>query len=233
QEASPSPLEVSRRALPGAVRVVDPDHQIAAEGEARRRVIGVVSGVVRCFRMTLDGRRHVSRFVYPGGLIGLGALSAFRSSAEAVTTSAIVEFGAGALEACAGANREVAAAIVRAMTSELTARDRVQFRLGSLWADERVADFLLQLADISRAGAGQTIALRMSRTDIADHLGVTIETVSRALRRFQREGVIRLDGPHRFSIVARRVLGALAAGDDAAVGRSCGAARPACLEGAK
>lgn len=213
QGPATGPLAVLKRAVPGVVRVIGPDRHIAMEGEDRDTIIGVLSGLLRCYRMTVDGRRHVARFVRPGGLIGLGALAAFRSTVEAVTTSAIVEFRVHALDVAAGDNASIRQATMQAMTAELLTRDRVQFRLGRLWADERVADFVLELAGIMGAGGKRTITLQMSRADIADHLGVTIETVSRALSRFQSEGFIRLDNPHHFSILNHAALQALAMGD--------------------
>lgn len=208
-----APLSVLRKSVKGTVRVVAPNQQIAVRGDGRNGVIGVLSGLLRCFRMTSDGRRHVARFVKPGGLIGLSAAPAFRNSIEAVTIGSIVEFRASAVEAACGADADVRRAVMDAMTAELLARDRIQFRLGGLWADERVADFLLELVEDAPDGA-LSARLQMSRADIADYLGVTIETVSRALSRFQREGLIRLEDPHRFEILRLDRLLSLAMRED-------------------
>ncbi|HET9230920.1 MAG TPA: helix-turn-helix domain-containing protein [Vitreimonas sp.] len=207
------PLSVLRKAARGAVRVVQPDQHIALRGEGRDTIVGVVTGLLRCFRMTSDGRRHVARFVRPGGLMGLGALVAFRSSVEAVTVSSIVEFRASAVEAACVEDPATRQAIMQAMTAELVARDRLQFRLGRLWADERVADFLLELVEEKPEDGALSARLQMSRADVADYLGVTIETVSRALSRFQREGLIRLHDAHHFTIVRADALSALAMRD--------------------
>lgn len=207
------PLAVLRHVLPGTLHSLAPDQHITLEGSERRSVIGLISGTLRCFRMTPDGRRHITRFVDPGGLIGLGKLSAFRTSTESVTTSIIVSFKASAIEAVIAANTQIRDAVLTSLTNELIARDRIQFRLGRLWSDERVADFLLERASLARSSADPTTSLQMSRADIADHLGVTIETVSRALSRFQREGVVRMTDAHHFTIVRLGALRALAEGD--------------------
>jgi CRP-like cAMP-binding protein len=207
------PLAVLRHILPGALHSLAPDQHITLEGSERRSVIGLISGTLRCFRMTPDGRRHITRFVDPGGLIGLGKLSAFRTSTESVTMSTIVSFKASAVEAIVAVNTHVRDAVLTSLTNELIARDRIQFRLGRLWSDERVADFLLERAGLAQSPAGQSVSLQMSRADIADHLGVTIETVSRALSRFQREGVVRMADAHHFTILRFGALRALAEGD--------------------
>ena len=122
---------------------------------------------------------------------------------------------AGRIKAIRDAGNELVVVVsARAgVTNELIARDRIQFRLGRLWSDERVADFLLERASLARSSADRTTSLQMSRADIADHLGVTIETVSRALSRFQREGVVRMTDAHHFTIVRLGALRALAEGD--------------------
>lgn len=206
------PLTVLRGVLTGVTRRLDPDQHVTTEGATRDSVFGVVSGLVRCFRMTPDGRRHITRFVRAGGVIGLGAISAHTSSAEAVVASTIVEFRARALDTCAEDNPLVRRAILLAMTAEMTARERIQFRLGRLWADERVADFLLELSDAGGADHASS-SISMSRADIADHLGVTIETVSRALHRFQKLGLVRLASARLFTILRARALRGFAAGD--------------------
>ncbi len=208
-----TPLDVLRHALPGPQRHIDPDEHVTIEGARRDTVIGVVCGLLRCFRVTPDGRRHITKFAKAGDLIGLGALQTYRASSEAVAASAIVTFSARALDAAVEDNARVREAILEAMTAEMTARDRIQFRLGRLWADERVADFLIELSTEPDGTSRASSSIAMSRADMADHLGITIETVSRALHRFQRQGLVRLDGAHRFSILRGRALRGFAAGD--------------------
>jgi CRP/FNR family nitrogen fixation transcriptional regulator len=206
------PLAVLRRSLSGVIRSLEADQHVTTEGAERDSVFGVISGLVRCFRMTPDGRRHITRFVGAGGLIGLGVLSEHPSSAEAVIGSTIVEFRARVLDIKADSDPLVRQAILRSMTAEMTARERIQFRLGRLWADERVADFLLELSDAGGADRASS-SISMSRADIADHLGVTIETVSRALHRFQRLGLVRLASARLFTILRGHALRGFAAGD--------------------
>jgi CRP-like cAMP-binding protein len=208
-----TPLDVLRRFLPGPTRDIKPDEHVTIEGAHRDLVVGVVSGLLRCFRVTPDGRRHITRFARAGDLIGLGALKTYRGSTEAVAASTIVTFRVRALDGATEEHPRVREAILKAMTMEMTARDRIQFRLGRLWADERVADFLLELSATPDGTSRASSTIAMSRADMADHLGVTIETVSRALHRFQRRGLVRLDSAHRFTILRGRALRGFAAGD--------------------
>lgn len=208
-----APLDVLRRVLPGPVRDIDPDQHVTLESARRDAVIGVVSGLLRCFRVTPDGRRHITRFAKAGDVIGLGSLKTYRGSSEAVAASAIVAIPARALDAAVETDPEVRQAVLKAMTAEMTARDRIQFRLARLWSDERVADFLVELSTLPDGTSRASSTIAMSRADMADHLGVTIETVSRALHSFQRRGLVRLDGAHRFTILRGRALRGFASGD--------------------
>jgi CRP-like cAMP-binding protein len=208
-----TPLGVLLRVLPRPTRQVDTDQHVTIEGARRNVVVGVVSGLLRCFRVTPDGRRHITKFAKAGDLVGLGVHKTYRGSTEAVCPSTIVAFSARALDAAADDNGRVREAILEAMTSEITARDRTQFRLGGLWAGERVADFLMELSTEPDGSSRGYSPIAMSRADMADHLGITIETVSRALHRFQRQGLVRLDGARRFTILRCRALRGFAAGD--------------------
>jgi hypothetical protein len=111
------PLAALLKAIPGATQWLAPDQHLTMEGSHRRSVIGVISGTLRSFRMTPDGRRHITRFVDPGGLIGLGALNAFRTSTEAVTVSRIVSFKASALEAVMARDAGVISSLCAAVRS--------------------------------------------------------------------------------------------------------------------
>lgn len=125
-----APLDRLRRLLPSVVRAVQPEQHISLEGEANGQIIGVVSGLVRCFRLTANGRRHICRFAGAGSIIGLGLLGLQRHSAEAITATQIVVFRAATVDAAMGRNAEVRAAILQALAEELTERERVQLRLG-------------------------------------------------------------------------------------------------------
>lgn len=206
-----TPLDRLRRMLPGVVRTVEPGQHLTLEGDASDQVIGVLSGLVRCYRLTGDGRRHICRFAGPGSLIGLGLLGVQRHSAEAVAATQIIVFRMSAIEAAFERDACIRASILLALAEELTQRERVQLRLGRLTADQRVADFLIELAGPKNAGEHD---IPMSRADIADHLGLTIETVSRGLHRFDKMQLIKLGDAHHFRLLRPSELVDFIEGDD-------------------
>lgn len=217
---SDSPLDALRRLVPGLMRVLQPGQSLATEGDAPGEILGVLSGLIRCYRLTADGRRHIGRFGGPGTIVGLGLLGVQRHSADAITPTRIVSFRAPVVEAAADSDPAVRAAVMKAMAEELNDRERLQLRLGRLAAEQRIADFLLELA--RRTPDGSPCEIPMCRADIADHLGVTIETVSRAVHRFERRGLIRLDDPRRFRILSSAAMRAFVlGGEQPAAGTPC------------
>jgi len=208
-----TPLDRLRRIVPGVIRTAESGQHIMLEGDADGHVIGIISGLVRCFRLTTDGRRHICRFAGPGSLIGLASLGVQRHSAEAITPTQIVTFRAATLEAAMDRDILMRTAILQVLTDELSEGERIQLRLGCLTADQRVADFLLEL--VERDGEQtRDHDIPMSRADMADHLGMTIETVSRALHRFDKLSLIHLVDAHHFRLLSTNGLRGLIAGDD-------------------
>lgn len=208
-----TPLQTLHAELQGVRRSVDQDQVVALEGAPRKHVIGVATGLLRCFRITPDGRRHITRFVGPGGLVGLGTHATYRNSAEAVSASSLIIFSASALDAGMERSAKIRKAVMDGLTLEMSVRDQTHFRVGRLWADERVADFLLEVHSTTSHAESDTNEIRMSRSDIADHLGVTIETVSRALNRFQKMKLIRFVDVRHFVVLRINDLSNFALGD--------------------
>lgn len=198
-----TPLEEMRAVLPGAFRSFRTDQTITLEGDAEAQVIGVISGLIRCFRISSDGRRYINRFAGPGAIIGIELCGHYRYSAEALTDCETVVFRSSAVEAAYESQPLLRRAIRSAMTMELAERERAEFRLARMASDERVADFLLE---ISNEGETSPVYLPMPRVDIADHLGITLETVSRSLHKLDRQGLIRLRNAHCFDIPSGRAL---------------------------
>ncbi|UHC17588.1 helix-turn-helix domain-containing protein [Methylobacterium currus] len=199
--ASPAPAARLRQdgaqdgAAAGARRRFEAEEEIYAEGDRVVHFYKVVSGAVRTYRLLSDGRRQIDGFHLPGDIFGLEAGAERRTGADALVDTTLVAHrrsDRAALTGEAGAlAHEVAAAMLRALER---AQDHMLL-LGRKSAKERVASFLLGLA--RRSGTEGTIALPMSRADIADHLGLTIESVSRSFTQLEREGVIALANHRR------------------------------------
>ena len=163
--------------------------EIYGEHEPADYLYKVASGAVRTYRVLGDGRRQVGAFYLPGDVFGLENGEVHRFTAEAISDSKIIVVKRSAVMALAACDGDVARELWSVTSREL---ERVQRHMTVLIksAEERVAGFLLELA--KRApGAGQ-VQLPMSRQDIADYLGLTIETVSRTMSRLESVDAIAL-----------------------------------------
>jgi len=175
-----------------------PNVEIYGEGEQAEYVYKVVSGTVRTYKILADGRRQIGSFYLRGDVFGLEFGNVHALSAEAVTESKVLVIKRSALVSLATRDSEVARDLWTLTGRELArAQERVVLLIKT--AQERVAAFLLEMAE--RRPAGDAIELPMSRQDIADYLGVTIETVSRTFTIMERRSVIAL--PSARTVVLR------------------------------
>jgi CRP/FNR family transcriptional regulator, nitrogen fixation regulation protein len=207
---SPAP-HVSRESegirLIGMTTHVMRDQEVFGEGEPADHVYKVVRGAVRGFRVLSDGRRQICDFYLPGDIFGIERGAEHRIAAEALTDTILVvarrsslgDDGAGVM-----AQRLWNLAMI-----ELGRSHDHALALGRQSAGERVAGFLVDMAD--RIGDGETVQLPMSRQDIADYLGLTIETVSRTLTQLQISGLIALAGCRSIHLSKPRALAELCA----------------------
>ena len=153
--------------------------EIYGENEPADYLYKLVSGTVRTSKILNDGRRQICAFYLPGDIFGLEVDREHALSAEAITDANVVIFNRSAVEALAVRDNDVARQLWLITAGEL---QRVQDHILLLikTAEERVAGFLLEMAN--RIKSTNEVELPMSRQDIADYLGLTIETVSRTLR---------------------------------------------------
>jgi len=181
--------------------------EIYGQGEPAEYLYKVMSGAVRISKLLDDGRRQVTAFHLPGEIFGLELGKEHRFSAEAISESSILVVKRSTVLALAGRDGEVARQL---WTLTADALQRVQDHmlvLGCMNAKERVANFLLQLA--SRVSSGNEVELPMSRQDIADYLGLTIETVSRTMTQLENDATIRLPTSRRIVLRNLAALGRL------------------------
>jgi CRP/FNR family nitrogen fixation transcriptional regulator len=159
-----------------------PGEEIYAQGEKATRLYRVEFGAVRVYRLLADGRRQISCFHLPGEIFGFEADGFHHFFAEAIGTTAV-----RAVPRAPGAfTPEI---MDQAMRCLVRAQEHLLV-VGRQSAAERIAGFLLDMAE--RQGGLEQFDLPMSRTDIADYLGLTIETVSRVLSRLRADGVVKL-----------------------------------------
>jgi CRP/FNR family transcriptional regulator, nitrogen fixation regulation protein len=153
-----------------------------------------------------DGRRQIGAFLLPGDMFGLEAGATHASSAEAVADSVILVIKRSAVVALAERDPEVASQMWTLTAREL-GRAQNHMLLLIRNAQERIAAFLLEMAE--RAPGADAVELPMSRQDIADYLGLTIETVSRTLTQLEAEAAIALPTSRRVVLRNRSALSEL------------------------
>jgi CRP/FNR family transcriptional regulator, nitrogen fixation regulation protein len=177
--------------------------EIYGENEPAEYIYKVVSGAVRTYRVLNDGRRQIGAFLLPGDMFGLEAGATHGTSAEAIADSVVLVIKRSAVVALAERDPEVARQMWTLTAQEL---GRVQNHMLLLIrnAQERIAAFLLEMAE--RAPGADSVELPMSRQDIADYLGLTIETVSRTLTLLEAEAAIALPTSRRVVLRNRSAL---------------------------
>jgi CRP/FNR family nitrogen fixation transcriptional regulator len=180
--------------------------EIYGEGEPADYIYKVVSGTVRTYKVLADGRRQVGGFYLPGDIFGLEVGTEHTFSAEAIAESKVLVIKRRAVEAMAARDSEVARQLWTLTGCELK---RVQDHILLLiqTAQERVVGFLLEMAN--RASGGNAVELPMSRQDIADYLGLTIETVSRTLSHLESAAAIEIPTSRRIVLRNRAALSRL------------------------
>ena len=183
--------------LLGATMAYPPNSEIFGENEPADYLYKVVSGSVRTYKILSDGRRQVGGFYLPGDIFGLEFADEHTLSAEAITDCKVLVVKRSALNALAGRDASVAQQLFALTGRELC---RVQDRILLLikCARERVASFLLEMAERE---SSNIIELPMSRHDIADYLGLSLETVSRTLTSWETVAAIEVSASRRIVVL--------------------------------
>lgn len=182
--------------------------RIVEEGEPRQFVYTLTSGMLRLLSDLPDGRRQIAGFLLPGDYLGLADDAVYSQTAEAVVPSTLCAFPLKKMEAIMDESPALKARLYELTRRALNEARESQMMLGRLAPVEKVASFLLLLTDrLVRHGINaDPLVLPMSRTDIADHLGLTIETVSRSFTKLRLQGLIHLYDANRVEIADRKAL---------------------------
>jgi CRP/FNR family nitrogen fixation transcriptional regulator len=182
--------------------------EIYAEGDAADCWYKVVSGTVRVCKLLADGRRHIAAFCFSGDCFGLDYMDQHPYSAEAVENAVVMRYRRNATEQLTDHYAALGRFLRDAIGRDLAEAQGRTVLLGRLTAPERVAAFLLEMFE--RRDRTKLLDLPMSRNDVADYLGLTVETVCRVLSSFRREGIIAISYPHRIELLDRLALEATA-----------------------
>ncbi len=169
------------------------DQPLFHEGDPADHVFNITSGSLRLYQLMPDGRRHVAGFLFAGDFIGLATGADYVCTAEAMEPVTLCRFRRSDYAELMTDRRELETALLSRAGHELAAARARMLLLGRKSAIERVASFLLDLPQsdpLRPTGPGQ-VRLPMTRGEIADYLGLTLETVSRCLSRLKRNGMVR------------------------------------------
>ncbi|WP_298883212.1 helix-turn-helix domain-containing protein [uncultured Bradyrhizobium sp.] len=173
--------------------------EVYGEKEPAEYVYQIKSGAVRSYKLLSDGRRQIGAFHLAGDIFGLENGSEHRFTAEAIVDTTVRLVKRQSLELVAENDAVVARNLLSMTTNNLQHAEDHMLLLGRKTSLERVAAFLLEMD--KRLTAAGVMALPMSRRDIADYLGLTLETVSRALSRLHELGIIGFIGNTQRQIV--------------------------------
>jgi CRP/FNR family transcriptional regulator len=175
-----------------------------SEGDEADGIYEVVAGMLRLYKLLPDGRRQITGFLNPGQILGLAPEGIHAYAAEAVNEVTLHRYPRAGFYRLIDEVPGLARRLLAVTSSELCAAQDQMLLLGRKGAAEKVASFLLLLAD--QQGVDDEVSVPMTRNDIADYLGLTVETVSRTFTKLRVEGLIALPTPNRVEIRDREQL---------------------------
>ncbi|MCE2565351.1 Crp/Fnr family transcriptional regulator [Komagataeibacter sp. FNDCF1] len=211
------PGDISRLAEVAVEAIVPPGRGFIEEGAPATDFFNVTSGTVKLFKALPDGRRQITGFAAPGHFLGLAVSDNYAFGAEAVDTVRVCRFSRDKMSELLDDFPKLERRLLEEASNELVAAQNQMLLLGRKTARERVASFLLDQMHASlpagQDGNGGRLHLPMTRGDIADYLGLTIETVSRTLSWMRAQGMIEVGKGYAITILSVAKLEVLAAGN--------------------
>jgi CRP/FNR family transcriptional regulator, anaerobic regulatory protein len=211
------------RAQPGQRDLHAHDH-LYFEGDRLDHIFIIQSGWAKLYRTLVDGQRQVVGFASPGSILGLESDGFNVNGCEAITPLTVRVILAARISDLCAREPNLAEQLLRQVGRQLGAAQAQLAMVGAQSAEQKLAAFLLSTADLCDAGDIGEFDLPMRRGDMAEFLGLRLETVSRKITDFQRRGWIVMTSLYRCRIVRRAILEELAAGGEAADGlhlRAC------------
>lgn len=201
----------------GRRRRLEKEERLYAMGEPFRSLYAVRFGHFKTYQINAAGEQQITGFQMAGELLGMDAISGDRHHCDAVALedSEVCEIPFSRLEELFGEVPALLRHFHRIMSQEITREQNVMLLLGNMRAEQRFAVFLVNLSAryAARGYSSTSFALRMSREDIGNYLGLTIESVSRLLSRFKKQGWIAVD-KREVSLLEPARLRAIAAGTE-------------------
>lgn len=183
------------------------------EGDPATRVFTLTKGMLKLYKLLPDGRRQVTGFMHPGDFLGMSSNDEHAFSAEALEDAQLCWFPRNRFDDFVEEHGAMERELYRMAAHELAAAQQQMVLLGRKTANERLASFLLLLAGRAHHGQGSqagVVRLPMNRSDIADYLGLTKETISRVMSTLRRNRLIRLRAIDQIEILDPEGLDRLA-----------------------
>ncbi|MEN0073330.1 MAG: Crp/Fnr family transcriptional regulator [Paracraurococcus sp.] len=196
-------------------QVVMPAHStVFREGDAAGKVFTLIEGFAKLSRLLPDGKQQVVGFRFAGDVIGYTTLATYPFDAELLTEARVCRLERRQLDALLQRYPKLERRMLELCVQELTATQEQLVTVGRRSAEARVAAFLLSLVEAGRrrGAVPRVLEMPMTRADIADFLGLTLETVSRSLTAFRKRGWIREPMHHRVELLDPEAISALAEG---------------------
>lgn len=203
-QSNEAEILIGHKMTAGASFTYRPDDEIYGETEPAEYVYKVVSGAVRSYKLLPDGRRQIAAFHLEGDLFGLESRGSHQLTAEAIVETKAILLKRSLLETLAAEDVKIAYRLWTVAAESLRCAESRMLLLGRKTALERVASFLVELDD--RAGKNGLLDLVMTRRDIADYLGLTLETVSRAFSQMRSSCALFLEGARHVKMNRRELL---------------------------
>ncbi len=201
----------------GQRRRIAKDERLYQMGEPFRNLYAIRFGHFKTFQVNAAGEQHITGFQMAGELLGMDAISGDRHQCDAVALedSEVCEIPFSGLEDLFGEVPTLLRHFHRIMSKEIMREQNVMLLLGNMRAEQRFAVFLVNLSAryAARGYSPDSFQLRMSREDIGNYMGLTIESVSRLLSRFKKQGWIKVD-KREVTLLDPALLKAMAAGTE-------------------
>lgn len=211
----PKPVnELSALSKLGIVTRYTRGETIFSQGDEAKFSYKVVSGAVRHSKFLMNGRRQIADFSLPDEFFGFNSDDEYSLTAEALSDVVVVRYSRARVDRLSEEMPDVRRQLTTNLRRDLLQAQDHLVMLGRQSARERVASFVVALAARTGAKNGDTVDLPMGRQDIADYLGLTIETVCRAITDLKQSGIISVPNRHQIALRRLSVLETLAHGED-------------------
>ena len=192
-------MENARNSILGSVVHYAPGKELFSEGDVAEDVFKVVSGVVRMCKFMKDGRRLIYAFYARDDIFGFEAGAVYSLSAEAVCDCTIISYRRTRVDTLASHDERLSVLLFSYVLQSVATGRNHWLLLGRRSAIGKIAAFLVERLDCS--GNERIVDLEMTRQDIADYLGLTIETVSRTFTQLEREALIEMSSARRVRLI--------------------------------